>query len=167
MSVCGIVAQELDPRKFKRTMIGFLSPRREKELHALFQRMVDDGVDEFIISMDGGYALMLAGALLMWRTSEGADVKISGMLLWEEQAAGWPEAVRNAFFAMMAFCDREIMLEHHPSDDNADRRDRYLAENCQHLLAVWDGGAGPVWRTVALARERGLKVWEQPLKGRI
>lgn len=165
MSACGIVAQEIDPRKFEGKLLGFLGPKREQELHEFFRRMVEDGVDEFIISIDGGYALMIAGTLLMWKISENADVKLSCMLLWEEQHADWPEPVRNVFFALMALCDREIMLERHRSDDNLDRRDRFLAEHCRHLLAVWDGGAGPVWRTVALARQRGLTVWEQPLKG--
>lgn len=165
MSVCGIVAQELDPEKFERTMTGFLSPGREEELRARFRRMADAGVDEFVVSMDGGYALMLAGALLLWRSAEHVDVKVSCMVLWEEQAARWPENIRNVFFAVMVFCDREIMLERRRGDGNLDRRDRYLAENCQQLLAAWDGGAGPVWRTVALAREKGLTVWEQPLKG--
>lgn len=162
MSACGIVAQEIAPQKFKRKLIGFLGPKREKELCGMFRRLVDDGVDEFIISMDGGYALMAALTLMMWSAGEGVRIKLSCLLLWEEQAAGWPEPVRNVFFGLVAGCDREIMLEHHRSDDNLEWRDRFLTENCQHLLAVWDGGPGPVW-TVALARKRGLTVWEQPL----
>lgn len=164
MSVCGIVAQEFDPKDYTKNVFAFLGRRGQRKLTELFQSLVDDGVDEFIISMDGGYALFLAMTLLAWRMDADMDLKINCMILWEEQAAHWPERIRTFFFFVMEFCDREIMLEHHRSDGNLDRRDRRLLKDCQQLLAIWDGTPGPVWKTVTLARQMGLKVRELPLK---
>ena len=81
-----------------------------KELKAL----VYEGVTEFVAVMDRGIGLLAANAVLTLK-QENPGLRLTCLLLWEEQAADWPEPVREIWFNTISLCDREVMLERHRS----------------------------------------------------
>lgn len=159
--VCGVVGQASYPAFEEeldlKTMRAFLG------LMNTLEKLIKSGVEEFVVSMDREVGLAVANLVLLQK-KKYPHVRLTCLLPWEEQAVCWPESVRSVWFSLIPQCDREVMLEYHRSEDNDQKRDDYLMDNCDSLLAVWDQKAGPVWRTMAAARHRGLPVKEFRLK---
>lgn len=153
MVVCGIVGDA------EGMGTGDRKERLADRLRDEIGRLAAAGVKEFAVSMDDGVGLLAANLVLRQKRNT-PQVRLTCLLLWEEQAADWPEHVRDRWFNTIAKCDREELLETRRSPENLEKRDRWLRENCDGLLAVWDGGASPVWRTAAAAHTVGMPVVE-------
>ena len=102
------------------------------------EKLADSGVREFLVAMDDGGGLLAAEAVLKLKKAY-PEIRLACLMLWEEQAAHWPESLRNRWFAAFAACDREIILERRRSKDNLQKRNCFLKEYSPSLLVI--GGA--------------------------
>ena len=77
----------------------------------------------------------------------------------ETQAAKWSERYRNRYFGIVERCDKETMIQRHYSSDCMQKRNRYMVENADFVLAVWDGSPSGTSMTVTYAHSLGKPVW--------
>ena len=78
---------------------------------------------------------------------------------YERQAVRWPEALRNRYFSIAERCDRETMLQRQYTPDCLRKRNRYMVDRAEIVLAVWNGSPSGTGQTVWYARETGKPVW--------
>ena len=123
-----------------------------------------EGVDEFAVAMDRWDGLAAARTVLEIKRTHPA-LRLTCLLLWEEQAADWPEGARADWFDAFAASDREVMLERRRSGETLVKRDRWLAEHCDCLLVLHREGPGTAWSAEELARRRGIPVRRAALDG--
>lgn len=73
---------------------------------------------------------------------------------YEDQASRWSDEERERYFRIIEKCDTEKLLQTKYSDDCMKRRNQYMVEKSEFVLAVWDGsfrsGSG---QTVRYARK--------------
>lgn len=144
MRICGILGADSLPKGSSEILM--------EELKAL----VYEGVTEFVAVMDRGIGLLAANAVLALK-QENPGLRLTCLLLWEEQAADWPEPVREIWFDTMALCDREVMLERHRSSENEAERDCFLLKYCDALLLC--GASAEAFEELETrAKTAGLKV---------
>ena len=77
----------------------------------------------------------------------------------ETQAAKWSERYRNRYFGIVAQCDKETLLQTHYTPDCMQKRNRYMVERADLVLAVWDGSPSGTGMTVTYAHSLGKAVW--------
>lgn len=70
----------------------------------------------------------------------------------ETQAVKWPEATRERYFDIVSKCDIETMLQRPYTPDCMHRRNRYMVEQADYLIAVWSGSAGGTQKTIEYAQ---------------
>ena len=121
--------------------------------------LADKGVEEFVVSMDKDVGLTAAKTVLALKKHR-PDLRLTCLLLWEEQAADWPEMVREQWFDTIAACDQEVMLEHHRTSDNLHKQVVFLSEHCDVLLLVLENPSDPDWNLSQQAQAAGLTVWK-------
>lgn len=144
MGVYGIIGSDSLPKGSSEVLM--------KELKAL----VREGVIEFVVAMDRGIGLLAANAVLTLK-QENPGLRLTCLLLWEEQAADWPEPVREIWFDTISLCDREVMLERHRSSRNEAERDCFLLKHCDALLFC--GASAETFEELEnRARTAGIKV---------
>ncbi len=76
----------------------------------------------------------------------------------ESQAAKWSEALRDRYFDIASKCDKETLIQAHYSPDCMDKRNRYMVDHADVLIAVWDGSPSGTGKTVRYAHQQGKSV---------
>ena len=111
-------------------------------------------------------------------TDENVTHFISGMALGgdmyaaesaipcETQAAKWNAAMRERYYGIAAQCDKETLLQTHYTPDCMDKRNRYMVDHADYIIAVWDGKPSGTGKTVMYAQSKGkviIKVYPATL----
>ena len=78
---------------------------------------------------------------------------------YERQAVRWPEALRNRYFSIAERCDQETMLQRQYTPDCLRKRNQYMVDHADIILAVWNSSPSGTGQTVWYARETGKPVW--------
>ena len=78
---------------------------------------------------------------------------------YERQAVRWPEALRNRYFSITERCDQETMLQRQYTPDCLRKRNQYMVDHADIVLAVWNGSPSGTGQTVCVCQgncEAGL-----------
>lgn len=117
----------------------------------------EKGVTHFISGMAIGVD-MYAAEIVLELESTYPEITLECAIPCETQAVKWPEKLRDRYFNIAARCDKETMLQHHYTTDCMQRRNRYMVNHADYILAVWDGRPSGTGNTVAYARSTGKQV---------
>lgn len=77
----------------------------------------------------------------------------------ETQAAKWSEPLRDRYYRIAELCDKETMLQTHYTPDCMKKRNRYMVDQCDILLAVWDEKPSGTGSTVRYAQTQEKSIW--------
>ena len=92
-------------------------------------RLYRQGVRSFLCGMAAG-----AETILELRDSTLPDLRLVGVLAWEERTNNWSEPDRDRFFAVMERCDEEILLQTAYTEGALERQREYLLQNSKYRL---------------------------------
>ena len=74
------------------------------------------------------------------------------------QADRWPETDKQRYALLVRQCDHLTVLEDSYSEHCMQRRNRYLVDQADLLISVWDGTPGGTGSTVRNAKETGVEI---------
>ncbi len=97
-------------------------------------RLYRQWVRTFLCGMAAGAETAAAEAVLALRDSTLSDLRLVGVLAWEERTNNWSEPDRDRFFAVMERCDEEIMLQTAYTEGALERQREYLLQNSEYRL---------------------------------
>lgn len=124
----------------------------------IVQTIEQENVTHFISGMALGIDTYAAEIVLDLK-SQFPFITLECAIPCETQAAKWSERYRNRYFGIVERCDKETMLQRHYSSDCMQKRNRYMVEHADLILAVWDGKPSGTGMTVTYARSLGKTVW--------
>ena len=108
------------------------------------------GMRHFICGMARGADFYFCEVVLALRKAR-PDVSVEAAIPCEEQAAGWGEEDRERYFRLVEQCDYETMVQERYSPDCMIRRNRYMVDHSDLVIAVYDGADGGTRRTLEYA----------------
>lgn len=76
----------------------------------------------------------------------------------ETQASRWSEELRDRYFDIASKCNKETLIQSRYTPDCMQNRNRYMVDQADVILAVWDGKPGGTGKTVRYARDQGKPV---------
>ena len=82
-------------------------------------------------------------------------ITIESAIPCETQAAKWNAAMRERYYGIAAQCDKETLLQTHYTPDCMDKRNRYMVDHADYIIAVWDGKPSGTGKTVMYAQSKG------------
>lgn len=130
---------------------------KEKMWEEISTLVEHDGISHFISGMAAGVDMFAAEIILKIKQSH-PDVTLESAIPYETQPETWPEDLRDRYFDIAAHCDKESMLQTHYSQDCIEKLGRYLVDQSDLLVAVWDGTPSGTGRTVGYARSLGKPI---------
>lgn len=83
------------------------------------------------------------------------DITLESAIPCETQAAKWNAAMRERYYGIAAQCDKETLLQTHYTPDCMDKRNRYMVDHADYIIAVWDGKPSGTGKTVMYAQSKG------------
>ena len=125
-------------------------------LRAEIERLITEHrVCRFITGMALGIDQICAEIVLDLK-KEYPQIMLECAIPYEGQAIQWSVEQRERYFGILEKCDEETMLQTRYTKDCMQKRNRYMVDHSNHVLAVWDGsfrsGSG---QTVRYAQKMG------------
>ena len=132
--------------KFKQTL-------REQ----IIQLIENADVVHFISGMAIGVDMYAAEVVLGLKASY-PGITLESAIPYENQAEKWPENLRDRYFNIASRCDTETLLQTHCTPDCMDKRNRYMTDHADVLIAIWNGRPGRTEKMVRCAHQQGKSV---------
>ena len=117
------------------------------------------GCDTFLNGGARGGDIIFAEQVLLVKATEYPNIRLITVVPHEGQANGWSEAWRDRYFRIHELSSEVITLASRYSRDCYHVRNRYLVDNADKLLALYNGGAtGGTAYTVNYARQKNREI---------
>ena len=111
------------------------------------------GVRTFITGMALGTDL-LAAQVVLEMIEKSPDIKLIGAIPCADQSARWTEAARRRYDAVRKKLDNSCVFQDTYSRDCMDKRNRFMVDNAEYVIAVWNGSKGGTFQTIKYARKQ-------------
>ena len=130
---------------------------KQKLREEIINQIENNGVTHFITGMAIGVDMFAAEIVL------GLKASYSGIILesaipCETQAAKWSEEQRDRYFDIASQCDKETMIQRSYTADCMHKRNRYMVDHADYIIAVWDGRPSGTGKTVQYAQRQGKPI---------
>ena len=76
----------------------------------------------------------------------------------ENQCVKWSMVLRDRYFDIVSKCDKETLLQTHYTNDCMQKRNEYMVDNSDYVIAVWDGKPSGTGKTVRYAQSKGKTI---------
>ena len=129
---------------------------KQKLRNEIIRLIEENGVTHFISGMAIGVDMYSAEIVLGLKAKY--NITLECAIPCETQAEKWSEPLRNRYFEIVSKCDKEAMLQHHYTPDCMDKRNRYMVDHADYIIAVWDGRASGTSKTVRYAQHQGKPI---------
>ena len=117
----------------------------------------EEGVTHFISGMAIGVDMYAAEIVLGLKASY-PGITLESAIPCESQAAKWTEALRDRYFDIASKCDKETLIQRHYTADCMHKRNRYMVDQADFVIAVWDGRPSGTGKTVQYAQNQGKSI---------
>lgn len=105
---------------------------------------------------NGTWVDQICAEIVLDLKKEYPQIMLECAIPYEGQAIQWSVEQRERYFGILEKCDEETMLQTRYTKDCMQKRNRYMVDHSNHVLAVWDGsfrsGSG---QTVRYAQKMG------------
>ena len=120
----------------------------------IIQLIENADVMHFISGMAIGVDMYAAEVVLGLKASY-PGITLESAIPCENQAEKWPENLRDRYFDIASRCDTETLLQTHCTPDCVDKRNCYMADHADMLIAAWDGSPGETGKMVRYVHRQG------------
>lgn len=139
---------ETDPRCLK----------LKKILASEVERLIEEkSVSHFISGMAIGVDMFAAEAVLKLKRKH-RGITLEAAVPCDGQDAKWSEPLRKRYHKLLDKCDRTTQTEKQYTADCMHKRNRYMVDSSDHVIAVWDGTPSGTGVTVRYALEKKKKL---------
>lgn len=123
---------------------------------AIVRAIKRDDVRHFLTGMALGVDTWAAELVLSLRGRW--PITLECVIPCKDQDAKWRRESRERYHSILARCDKVTVLQAHYTPDCFERRNRYLVDHSQQVLAVWNGAPSGTGSTVAYAKAQGKSI---------
>ena len=123
----------------------------------IIKQIEENGVTHFITGMAIGVD-MYAAEIVLGLKSSYEGIVLESAIPCETQAAKWTEEQRDHYYEIASKCDKETMIQRPYTADCMHKRNRYMVDQADHIIAVWDGRPSGTGKTVQYAQRQGKPV---------
>ena len=121
------------------------------------RQIEENGVTHFITGMAIGVD-MFAAEIVLGLKSAYNGITLECAIPCETQAEKWSEALRDRYFDIASKCDKETLLQQRYTPDCMHKRNRYMVDQADYIIAVWNGKPSGTGKTVQYAQQQGKPV---------
>lgn len=116
-----------------------------------------DGVAHFITGMAIGID-MYAAEIVLDLKSQYPYITLECAIPCETQPLQWSEPLRDRYFKIISMCDKETLIQHRYSADCMQKRNQYMVNQANVILAVWNGRPSGTRNTIKYAQSQSKPI---------
>lgn len=127
-------------------------------LEELIKNLIDkEGVTHFISGVALGVDTYAANIVLNLK-AQYPGITLECAIPCETQAVKWNERDRDIYYELLAKCDKETLLQQNYTSDCMQKRNEYMVDNSDYVIAVWNGKPSGTGNTVKYAKQKNKVV---------
>ena len=115
------------------------------------------GFKEFICGMAEGCDLYFCEAVMTLR-EEHPEITVEAAIPFSGQADKWPPAQRRRYDRLVSECDVRTLLQTEYTPDCMMKRNRYMVDHADLIIACYDGQSGGTLNTLRYALEKDVRI---------
>jgi len=120
---------------------------------------VEQGYHTFLCGAAWGMDIAFGRQVLLVKGTNYPHIRLICAIPHEEQAKSWTEYWRNQYYDLLEQADDMALISRHYTRDCYHRRNQYMVDSADVLLAVYDGREkGGTAYTVRYAATRGKEI---------
>ena len=121
-------------------------------------RLIEECYASYFIS---GMAIgidIFAAEIVLELKSQYPQIKLECAIPCENQSIKWNERIRDRYFSIIEKSDLETMLQTQYTTDCMQKRNEYMVDKSDIILAIWNGKGSGTGSTVKYAKAQGKEV---------
>ena len=115
------------------------------------------GFTHFICGMAEGCDLYFCEAVVELRRDH-PEITLEAAVPFDGQADKWPAAVRERYNRLLLECDKVTLLQEEYTPGCMMKRNRYMVDHSQLIIACYDGQSGGTLNTLRYALEKNVRI---------
>jgi len=135
----------------------------KEKLDAVIAAVYESGITHFICGMALGCDLYCAEAVIKLKALH-SDVTLEAAVPYDGQDAKFKEADRKRYREILYNCDKTTLTSDYYTPSCMMRRNKYMVDNSNVLIACYDGHSGGTWNTIKYAMEQDKEVIHLPIE---
>lgn len=132
------------------------------KLYAAVESAVQEGTEHFICGMAEGCDLYFAETVIALK-EHYPQISLEAAIPCPTQADRWSRAQRERYERILSRCDEKTVIQQMYTPDCMQRRNRYMVDHANLLIAAHDGLPGGTRSTILYALKRGLSIVDIPI----
>lgn len=100
-----------------------------------------------------------AAEIVLELKAEYPDITLEAAVPCRSQADRWNKSARERYNRLVLLCDKVTLISEQYTADCMMKRNRYMVDNSNYLVAVWNGKPSGTGNTVNYAVEKGKEVY--------
>ena len=130
---------------------------REEMKSTVIELIKNHNVIHFISGMAIGVD-MIAAEIVLELKEDYPQITLECAIPCETQANKWTEKYRDRYFSIIERSDKETLLQTHYTADCMHKRNKYMVDNSDYVIAVWNGSPSGTGKTVLYAKENNKEI---------
>lgn len=127
-------------------------------LEELIKNLIEkESVTHFISGVALGVDTYAANIVLNLK-AQYPGITLECAIPCETQAVKWNERDRDIYYDLLAKCDKETLLQQNYTSDCMQKRNEYMVDNSDYVIAVWNGKPSGTENTVKYANKKNKVV---------
>lgn len=131
----------------------------KNQLKKLIIQLIEEKNTAHFIS---GFALgvdIWAAEIVLELKKEYPDITLEAAVPCASQADRWNFAARERYYRLLSLCDKQTLIEQHYTADCMMKRNMYMVDRSDYVIAVWNRKPSGTGNTVRYAEEHGKSVF--------
>lgn len=117
----------------------------------------NESATNFISGMAIGVDMICAEIVLELK-KEYANISLECAIPCESQPNRWSESFQQRYYCILNECDKKTVLQKEYTSDCMYKRNKYMVDNSDIVMAVWNGTKSGTGYTVEYAKKKGRKI---------
>lgn len=144
---CGYDEEHPDCLKIKSQLRRMISGLIEKKNVSHFIAGAALGVD------------MWAMEIVLELKKQYPGITLEAAVPCSSQAARWNAEAKERYGRLLSLCDRVTLVQEHYTPDCMMKRNEYMVDSSDYVVAVWNGKPSGTGNTIKYAKRRGKPVY--------
>ncbi len=129
----------------------------KRRLSLLIRDTVENGVLHFLTGMAIGIDCYAAESVLVLKKGF-PQIKLDAIVPCAKQSSKWNNKLILRYNSILKQCDNVIILQNEYTSDCMKKRNKYMVEHSDCVIAVWNGTISGTGSTVKIALNKNLPV---------
>ncbi len=135
----------------------------KQRLYDTIEAVYSAGFTHFICGMADGSDLYFCEAVIQLRTQH-PEITLEAAVPFEGQADKWPRAQRERYQRLICECDSVKLIQKDYSPGCMMKRNRYMVDHAQLIIACYDGKSGGTLNTLRYALDKDVQILHLPIE---